>query len=331
MKFCLIGAGAIGGFVGARLALAGEDVTFIARGRNLEAIGGGGMRVLDSAGREVHAASVRATDDYDRAGKFDVVLLTLKAHHLAAVAPHIESLCHDETIVVPMQNGIPFWYFHGHGGAHAGRAVETVDPGGAIRDAIPARRIVGCVVYIASELRAPGTVAHSAGARLQLGELDGSKSERLARLADAFTRASFTIEMPDDIRAAVWLKLWGNVTFNPISALARATMREICHDPHGTALAAQMMREAQAVAEALGITFAMTVEKRLEGAGRIGGHKTSMLQDVEAGRAIEIDALVGAVVELGELARVATPAITAIYRAGKLLDATLRADPSARS
>ena len=325
MRFCIIGAGAIGGLVGARLALAGEEVTFIARGRNLEAIQADGIRLYHPDGREEIASSVRATNDWAAAGRFDVVILAVKAHLVPEVAgPAMASLCDENTVVVPMQNGIPFWYFHGHGGELAGRTVETVDPGGVVKDAIPASRIIGCVVYPAAQLTAPGRIVHIEGERFPVGELDGSKSERVQRLADAFVHAGLKSPVLDNVRAEMWLKLWGNLTFNPISALTHATLAGICEDPHGRALATQMMREAQAVAEKLGITFRVPLEKRIEGAAKVGHHKTSMLQDVEAGRSIEIDALVGAVVELGELTNVPTPTIRAVYQAAKLLDRTMR-------
>jgi 2-dehydropantoate 2-reductase len=326
MRFCIIGAGAIGGFVGARLALAGEEVTFIARGRNLEAINANGMKIFYHDGREQTASTVKATDNYAAAGTFDVVVLALKAHQVTDVADKLAPLFHADTVVIPMQNGIPFWYFHGHGGELQGRTVESVDRGGVIKAAIPASRIVGCVVYPAAELSAPGRVVHIEGERFPIGELDGSKSERVQRISEAFVKAGLKCPVLEDVRAEMWLKLWGNLTFNPISALTQATLVDICEDPDGRELAAQMMREAQAVAETLGITFRVSLEKRIEGAAKVGRHKTSMLQDVEAGRPIEIDALVGSVVELGALAKVPTPTITAIYRAAKLLDRRMTAE-----
>jgi 2-dehydropantoate 2-reductase len=325
MRFCIVGAGAIGGFVGAKLAIGGEDVVFIARGKNLEAINAGGMRVFYRDGRE-EVARVSATDDYASAGKFDVVVLAMKAHQVAAVAPSLAALCHENTVVIPMQNGIPFWYFHRHGGELAGRTVESVDPGGVLKNAIDARRIIGCVVYPAAELVAPGVVVHIEGERFPLGELDGSASERVQAIAAAFVKGGLKSPVLDDVRAEMWLKLWGNLTFNPISALTHATLAGICEDPHGRELAAQMMREAQAVAEKFGITFRVTLDKRIEGAAKVGKHKTSMLQDVEAGRSLELDALVGSVVELGQLAGVPTPTIAAIWRAAKLLDRTMSAE-----
>jgi 2-dehydropantoate 2-reductase len=322
MRFCIVGAGAIGGFVGARLALGGNDVTFVARGKNLAAINANGVRVVYADGRE-ETAPARATDDYEAAGQFDAVILALKAHQVAAVAPRLAALYDASTVVIPMQNGIPFWYFQGHGGPLAGRTVESVDPGGAVKDLIPASRILGCVVYPATELAAPGVVVHVEGDRFPLGELDGSRSARVEAMSAAFVQSGLKCPVLDNVRAEIWLKLWGNLTFNPISALTHATLADICADPHGRALAAQMMREAQAVAESLGITFRVTLEKRIEGAARVGRHKTSMLQDVEAGRSLEIDALVGSVVELGQLAGVPTPTITAVYNAAKLLDRTM--------
>ncbi|MBL0143880.1 MAG: 2-dehydropantoate 2-reductase [Betaproteobacteria bacterium] len=322
MRFCIVGAGAIGGFVGAKLALAGEEVTYIARGKNLEAINAGGMKIFYRDGREEVATTVKATDDYTEAGTFDVVIVALKTHQVGAVAGKLAALFNENTVVIPMQNGIPFWYFHDHGGELAGHTVETVDPGGVVKNAIPKERIVGCVVYPATELVAPGTVVHIEGDRFPIGELDGVASERATRISEAFVKAGLKCPLLDNVRAEMWLKLWGNLTFNPISALTHATLQDICEHPQGYALAAQMMKEAQAVAEKLGITFRVPLEKRIEGARKVGKHKTSMLQDVEAGRPIEVDALVGSVVELGELAQVPVPTIKAVFLAAKLLDTT---------
>jgi 2-dehydropantoate 2-reductase len=323
MKFCVVGAGAIGGFVGARLAAAGEEVVFIARGKNLDAIRAHGMRVRMRDGSLIEARGVRATDDFAGAGVADCVILALKAHQVESIAERLALLCGPETTVLTMQNGIPFWYFHGHGGAFAGTRVQAVDPGGVCLARIPAHRIVGCVVYPATELAAPGLVRHIEGDRFPLGELDGASSHRVQALSAAFARAGFKAPVLDDIRSEIWLKLWGNLTFNPISALTHATLQDICRFPEGRELAASMMREAQQVAEKLGISFRVSLDKRIDGAERVGRHKTSMLQDVEAGRAVEIDALVGSVVELGVLVGVPTPAITAVYRACKLLAHTI--------
>jgi 2-dehydropantoate 2-reductase len=319
MKIAIIGAGAIGGYVGVKLALAGEDVTFIVRGENLKAIRAHGMKLQLQDGSEQVASNVRATNDYADAGPQDLVILALKAHQVEAVAADVPKLFGPDTVVVTMQNGIPFWYFHQHGGALAGTQVHSVDPTGIIGQHIPAERVLGCVVYPASELTAPGVVHHVEGDRFPLGELDGSSSERVLRIADCFTRAGFKAPVLDNIRSEIWLKLWGNLTFNPISALSHATLVDICQFPLTRELAANMMLEAQAVAGKLGITFRVPLDKRIAGAEKVGKHKTSMLQDVEAGREPEIDALVGSVVELGKLTETPTPHIATAYALVKLL------------
>ena len=324
MRICIVGAGAIGQVVGTKLALGGAEVVYLARGETLMAINSRGTTVVRD-GREEVATSVRAEADATAVGQCDVVVLAVKAQQVAAIAPTLAPLFHAQTVVVPMQNGVPFWYFHEHGGALAGRIVEAVDPGGACMRAIAADRIIGCVVYAAGERSAPSTVQYGGPGRFPLGELDGRTSERVQALAAAFVAGGFEAPVVEDIRAEIWMKLWGNVSFNPISALTRATMQDICADPHGRELTAQMMREAQSVGEKLGVKFRMTLEKRIEGAARVGRHKTSMLQDAEAGRELEVDALVGSVVELGAIAGVPTPTITAVYRSTKLLDRMLAA------
>ena len=319
MKIAIIGAGAIGGYVGVKLALAGEDVTFVARGANLEAIGRDGMKLIMHDGTQHQAREVKATDDYTAAGAQDLVILAMKAHQLEAVASDVPSLFSRDTAVVTMQNGIPYWYFHKHGGALEGRPVLSVDPQGDILRRIPPERVVGCVVYPASELIAPGVVRHIEGNRFPVGELDGSASERVTRISRCFANAGFKAPVLADIRAEIWLKLWGNLTFNPISALTRATLVDICQYRPTRDLAAAMMREAQAVAQHLGITFRVDLEKRIEGAAKVGKHKTSMLQDIEARRAPEIEALVGAVMELGVLTGAPTPYINAVHALTTLL------------
>ncbi|RZL62749.1 MAG: 2-dehydropantoate 2-reductase [Variovorax sp.] len=323
MKIAVIGAGAIGGLVGAKLALAGEDVTFVVRGANLDAIGRNGFKLIAADGQEQVAREVRATDRYDQAGPQDIVVLAMKAHQVEAVAPHVPSLFGPETMVVTMQNGIPYWYFQQHGGPFDGTPVRSVDPNGAVLAHIPAERVIGCVVYPASELIAPGVVKHIEGDRFPVGELDGSASERVNRVSACFTGAGFKAPVLDDIRAEIWLKLWGNLTFNPISSLSHSTLVDICQYPLSRDLASEMMREAQAVANRLGITFRVSLEKRIAGAEKVGKHKTSMLQDVEAGRAPEIDALVGAVIELARLTDTPTPHINTVYSLVKLLARTM--------
>lgn len=323
MKIAIVGAGAIGGYVGAKLALAGEDVTFMVRGANLDAIRGKGIKLVTNSGVEHVATNVRATNDYADAGPQDLIILALKAHQVAAVANDLPRLYGPDTAVVTMQNGIPFWYFHKHGGDLAGRCVRSVDPSGIISEKIPAERIIGCVVYPASELVSPGVVRHIEGDRFPVGELDGTTSERVLKISECFSNAGFKAPVLNNIRAEIWLKLWGNLSFNPISALSHSTLVDICRHPLGRQLAANMMREAQAVATKLGIEFRVTLEKRILGAEKVGKHKTSMLQDVEAGRAIEIDALVGSVVELGQLTDTPTPHIDTVYSLAKLLAHTM--------
>ena len=324
MKIAIIGAGAIGGLVGAKLALGGEDVTFIVRGRNLSAIRERGIRLVTADGHEHTALHVQATDDYAAAGPQDVVVLAMKAHQLEPVIASLPHLLGPDTIVVPMQNGIPYWYFQKQHGPYEGAHVNSVDPQGRIAAAIDPARVLGCVVYPASELMAPGVVRHIEGDRFPLGELDGSVSERVQRVSACFANAGFKAPVLEDIRAEVWLKLWGNLTFNPISSLTHATLVDICQYPLTRELAASMMLEAQAVAHKLGITFRVPLEKRIAGAEKVGKHKTSMLQDVEAGRELEIDALLGSVVELARLTDTPTPHMDSVYALVKLLARTMQ-------
>ena len=323
MKIAVVGAGSIGGYLGARLALAGEDVTFIARGANLQAINAQGFRLIEEDGTEHVARNVRAVQKAADAGPQDFVLLALKAHQVGALAADVPAMFGPDTAVVTLQNGIPWWYFHKLGGEFDGRPVKSVDPDGAIAAAIPNERIIGSVVYPASELVAPGVVKVIEGNRFSLGEPDNGKSERVQRISDALTRAGFKAPVSSDLRSEIWLKLWGNLTFNPISALAHSTLVDICQFPLSRDLAVNMMREAEAVATRLGITFRVSLEKRIAGAEKVGKHKTSMLQDVEAGRDPEIDALVGAVIELGRATGTPTPHIETVYALVKLLGRTI--------
>ncbi|MBK7457635.1 MAG: 2-dehydropantoate 2-reductase [Betaproteobacteria bacterium] len=325
MKICVVGAGAIGGVLGAKLALAGEEVTFIARNRNLEAINASGFKLILEDGIEQRATTVRAVQRYADAGEQDAVLLTVKAHQVRDLLPDLRALFGPRTMVVTMINGIPWWYFHKLAGPHEGRTLESVDPGGVLAGNIEPERVIGSVVYPAAELVAPGVVKVIEGNRFTLGEPDGTRSERIEALSGALMRAGFKAPVAKDIRSEIWVKLWGNLSFNPISALTHATLEEICRFPGTRALAAAMMGEAQRVAEALGVRFKITLEQRLAGAEAVGAHKTSMLQDVENGRALELEALVGAVVELGRITAVPTPTIGAIYAATTLLGQTLAA------
>jgi 2-dehydropantoate 2-reductase len=320
MRIAIIGAGAIGGFVGLRLALAAEQVTFIARGATLDALRARGLRLIGADGGEEYLAHVRATDNYANAGPQDLVILAMKAHQVETVVHDLPKLLGPHTVIVPMQNGIPFWYFHGFEGPLAGTPIKSVDPTGVVSNKIPCERVLGCVVYPAAELIAPGVIKHIEGNRFPVGEPDGSNSERAQRVSQAFVKAGLKSPVLEDIRSEIWLKLWGNLTFNPISALSRATLAGICQFAPSRAIAAAMMNEAQIVAEKLGSTFRVSLEKRIAGAEGVGHHKTSMLQDVEAGKSLEIDALLGSVVELARLTNTETPHIDTVYALTKLLD-----------
>ncbi|QTN24908.1 2-dehydropantoate 2-reductase [Rhizobacter sp. AJA081-3] len=325
MKIAVVGAGAIGGYLGAKLARAGEEVTFIARNRNLEAINARGFRLILEDGTEEHAPTARAVQHMAEAGPQDAVLITLKAHQVRDVLPGLRELFGPKTMVVTMINGIPWWYFHKLAGPYEGRRLDSVDPGGVIAEHIEPERIIGSVVYPASELVEPGVVKVIEGNRFTLGELDGGRSERIDALSQTMMRAGFKAPVSRDIRSELWVKLWGNLSFNPISALTHATLEQICRFGPTRALAASMMREAQTVAEALGVRFKITLEQRIAGAEAVGAHKTSMLQDVEHGRALELEALVGSVVELGRITGTPTPTIDAVYAATSLLSSTLTA------
>ena len=319
MKICVAGAGAIGGLLGARLAAAGEDVTLIARGAHLEAIRDRGLEVTMNDGAVVHAAQVAATSDMQECAPQDLVILGVKAHQISPIAGELSSLLGPETTVLTTQNGIPWWYFQRHGGPLDGTVLDSLDPGGVIADAIAPQRVVGCIAYPAAEIVAPGRIRHIEGTRFPVGELDGVATERVGALSETLQRAGFKAPVLENIRSEIWLKAWGNLSFNPISALTHATMADICRFPPSRDLAAKMMIEAQAVAAKLGISFRVPLEKRIAGAERVGRHKTSMLQDAESGKALETEALIGAVVELGRLTGTPTPSIDAVYALTRLL------------
>ncbi len=319
MKVCVVGAGAIGGLMGAKLALAGNDVVVVDQGAHLEAIKKDGLKLIWEDGSE-HVAQVRATDSVADAGEQDLVVLAVKAHFLDQVARESESLMGPDTIIMTVQNGLPWWYFHKHGGDHDGKPLKSLDPSGVLTRHIDGDRIIGCVVYPAAAVTEPGVIHHVEGDRFPLGELDGSESERAQKLHDLLVDAGFRSRILDDIRSEIWLKAWGNLSFNPISALTHATLVDICQFPETRELAADMMKEAQDIAEALGITFRHTIEKRISGAEGVGAHKTSMLQDVEAGRSLETEALIGSILEMGEMVGKPAPAIKAVYACVKLLN-----------
>jgi 2-dehydropantoate 2-reductase len=317
MRFAIAGAGAIGAFAGAMLSRSGEDVTLIARGAHLRAMQDHGLRVRGSLGDfEVHPV---ATDDTTSIGAVDVILLTVKAHSLTEMAPHLEPLLGPETCIVCAQNGIPWWYFYRHGGDWEGTRLESVDPGGVINRSIDPARVIGCVVYPSTIIVEPGIIEHIEGTRFAIGEPDGGRSDRCRRIADAFIKAGLRCPIRTDIRHDMWVKIMGSVAFNPISALTQATLIEIVKCPETRDLAAGIMTEANAVAKRLGIEIGISVEQRLDGAMKVGDHKTSMLQDVELGRPLELEAIVGAVLELGDKVGVSMPCTRAVYACVKLL------------
>ena len=310
MRIAIFGAGAIGGYLGCELARAGADVTMIARNRTLAAIRENGIRLhIDG---ETRIGRPAATDDPAEAGPQDAVIVAVKANAAPAIAPRLPPMLGADTAVVTAVNGVPWWYFHEHGGALAGARLESVDPGGVQWRTIGPERAVGCVVYPAAEAVAPGVIRHISLNRFSLGEPDGSRSDRVVRLSDALKAAGFAAPVRPRIRDEIWLKLWGNLSFNPVSALTGATLEQMAQDALVRPVIAAMMAEGQAVGEALGVSFGIGLDKRIDGAGRVGAHRTSMLQDLDAGRKMEIDALVSAVQELARLVEVDTPAIDTV-------------------
>jgi len=324
MRICIVGAGAIGGFLGARLALTGHDLTLVARGAHLAAIREHGLKLIELDGRVAVAKPVLATSEIREAGPQDVVIVALKAHSLPPIAPELRALYHADTMVITAQNGFPWWYFHKLEGPWENHRIEMVDPGGVIAANIEAERVIGCIVYPAADIEAPGVIRHDEGDRFSLGELDGQKTDRIRVLREALDQAGFKAKVTPRIRWETWVKLWGNVAFNPISALTRSTLEEICRYPLTRQLSRTIMEEAQRVAERLGIDFGIKLEQRIDGAEKVGAHKTSMLQDIERGRPTELDAMVGAVAELGRMLEIPTPSIDAVYAATKLLEVRSR-------
>jgi 2-dehydropantoate 2-reductase len=316
MKICIYGAGAIGGLLGARLARAGDDVTLIARGPHLAAIRAKGLSLTDSNG--TFTVNLRAFENPEEAGEQDYVIVALKAHAVPAIATRIQCLLGPETPVVMAVNGVPWWYFHGVTGPLAGRRLQMVDPQDLQWNHIGPERVIGCVVYPASEVREPGHILHIEGDRFSLGEPDGTRSERVRTLSSVLTAAGFKAPVKSDIRSEIWVKLWGNAVLNPVSVLTGATLQAICTDTETGRFAKAAMGEVEQVARALGVTMPVTLERRFAGALAVGDHKTSMLQDLESGRPLELDALVGAVIELANVAGQSVPLLEGLYAMTKL-------------
>lgn len=307
MKICIYGAGAIGAYLGAELADAGADVSFIARGPHLAAMRENGL-TLQIAGTEKNV-SIACTDDPAELGPQDYVIITLKAHSVLPIVEQIKPLLGPDTAIVTAQNGILWWYFYGLEGPWENHHLQAADPGGLIWNALGPERAIGCVVYPSCEIVSPGVVKHLEGNRFMLGEPDGSKSERVLALGQLMAAAGLKAPVRTNIRDDIWFKLLGNATFNPLSVLTQATLEQMGKDPGVRAVIHQMMAEARSVGEKLGVRFAMDIDKRIDGGTNVGAHKTSMLQDLEAGRPLELDALVAAVPEMGQLVGVPTPTI----------------------
>jgi 2-dehydropantoate 2-reductase len=319
MRVCVVGAGAIGGLIAAKLALAGNDVTVIDLGVHLAAIKANGLKLEWHDGK-VETAKVKAVEKAAEAGKQDLVVLAVKAHFLDQIAKDIDHLLDAETMVLTVQNGLPWWYFQKLGGKHDNAKLESLDPTGILSKKIDANRLIGCVVYPAAAVTAPGVIHHVEGDRFPVGELDGKETPRVKRIHDVLVKAGLKSRVLKDIRSEIWLKAWGNLSFNPISALTHATLADICQFPETRHLAARMMAEAETIAKKLGVTFRVTIEKRIAGAESVGAHKTSMLQDVEAGRSLETEALIGSILEMAKLTETPAPAIESVYALVKLLN-----------
>lgn len=318
-RICVVGAGAIGGLLAAKFALAGEDVTVIDQGAHLAAIQKNGLKLEWHDGK-VQTAKVKAVGKASEAGKQDLVVLAVKAHFLDSVVRDIDHLLDKDTVVLTVQNGLPWWYFQKLGGKYDNQRLESLDPSGVLTKKVDAERLIGCVVYPAAAVTAPGVIHHVEGDRFPIGELDGKTRERTKSLHDLFVKAGLKSRVLKDIRSEIWLKAWGNLSFNPISALTHATLVDICQFAETRALAATMMKEAQEIAEKLGVTFRVTIDKRIAGAEQVGAHKTSMLQDVEAGRSLETEALIGSILEMAKITNTPAPAIESVYALVKLLN-----------
>jgi 2-dehydropantoate 2-reductase len=318
MKFLIAGAGAIGAYVGARMAHCGLDVTLFARGPHLRAMQENGVQVKSAEGDFVARPTIAAS--LEEVGPVDVVFLGVKAHGLPQLAPHLKPVLGPDTTVVSTQNGIPWWYFQGFGGEWEGLHLERVDPGGVISAAIEARRVVGSIVYFSTELISPGVIQHIEGNRISLGEPDGSRSERIRKIAEALIASGLRCPISARLRHEIWVKILGNASLNPVSALTRATIVQMVRDPGVCSVIRNIMQEVEAVSHKLGMELPVSIDQRIAGAEKVGEHKTSMLQDLEAGRPIELEALVGAVVELGERVGLPMTCTRAIYNCTKLLE-----------
>ena len=323
MKVCVVGAGAIGGYMAVRIAAAGHEVSVVARGPHLAAIKAHGLKLIEGD-QETISADLIATDKLNELSSQDLILMALKAHQIESIVADLTSVMGAETIMVTLQNGIPWWYFQNFSGPYAGRPIRSVDPRGKLFEGIDPDCLIGCIAYPATTIVEPGVIRHIEGNRFPVGELGGQESERVRRVSTLLEEAGFKSRILDDIRSEIWLKLWGNLTFNPISALTHSTLEDICRFPLTRELSANMMTEAQAIGERLGAHFRVPMEKRIAGAEAVGPHKTSMLQDVEQGKPLEIEGMLGAVIELAALTKIEVPILKALYACVSLLDQTVQ-------
>lgn len=317
MKICIFGAGAIGGYMGVKLATAGVDVSLVARGPHLAAMQSKGL-TLQEEGQDPVNVTVNASDNPAELGPQDYVVITLKAHSVPAVVDAMQPLLGKDTTVVSGVNGVPWWYFHKLEGPYEGTRIASVDPNGAQWEGLGPDRVLGCVVYPAAEVVEPGIIKHIEGNRFSLGEPDGSKSERALELSKALAAAGLRAPVRPRIRDEIWVKLWGNMSFNPISALTHATLDVLCENTGTRAVARNMMLEAQEIAEKLGVKFPINVDKRIDGGASVGAHRTSMWQDLDLERPMEIDALVTSVQEMGVLTSTNTPTLDTVAALIKL-------------
>lgn len=327
MKICIVGAGSMGGMMGVKLHNLGEEVTLIARGPHLAAIqANNGLKLTMNDGTVEFAEGIAATDDMRSIGPQDLVILSVKAHQITPIVDDVNSLLGDESILLTIQNGILWWYFQLHGGEFENHVLQTIDPGGTLISTFDPRKIIGSISYPAAEISAPGEITHIEGVRFPIGELDGVEKDRTRTLADLLIRAGFKSPILESIRAETWLKVMGNLSFNPVSALTHATLEDICRFEPSRDLIDQMMTECREVARSLGVEIRLSNERRIAGAEKVGKHKTSMLQDIEVGKGLELEGLIGAVIEMAKLTNVDVRCTETVYSLIKLLDHTVQTE-----
>ena len=327
MKICIVGAGSMGGMLGVKLHNIGEEVTLVARGPHLAAIKAqNGIKLIMNDGTEEFAEGVAATDDIRSIGHQDLVILAVKAHQIAPIVEDVNTLLADDSVLLTIQNGILWWYFQLHGGQFDGHVLQTIDPEGKLAKTLDPKKIIGSISYPAAEISAPGEITHIEGLRMPIGEIDGVEKERTRQLADLLTRAGFKSPILDSIRAETWLKVLGNLSFNPVSALTHATLEDICKYEPSRELIDRMMSECREVAHRLDVEIRLSNERRIAGAERVGKHKTSMLQDIEVGKALELEGLIGAVIEMANMTDTQVPFIEAVYALIRLLDQTVQTE-----